>query len=142
MAEQNFKNHSQLIPAWHGVTALILLTFFVGSIVNVFICKPDNCWISVLLVLSSFSSVSIFWFCRVFALKAQDRAIRVEENFRHFILTGKPFDSQLKLRQIIALRFATDAEFGGLAQRAVEENLSSKQIKESITNWKADTYRV
>ena len=78
----------------------------------------------------------------MFALKAQDRAIRAEEKLRHFVLTGKLLPASLRIGQIVALRFAADEEFAALAVKAVAENLTSKQIKESINNWKADTYRV
>jgi hypothetical protein len=84
----------------------------------------------------------LYWYTRRFALKAQDRAIRAEENIRHFILTGKPLDTGLRLRQIIALRFASDEEMPALAQRAITEKLSSKQIKQAIKNWRADYHRV
>ncbi len=79
---------------------------------------------------------------RTYALKAQDRAIRAEENLRHFILTGKPFDSRLNIRQIIALRFASDEELPTLAKKAAEENLHSKEIKQQIKDWRADNYRI
>jgi len=82
------------------------------------------------------------FYARGFSLKAQDRAIKVEENFRHYVLTGKTFDSKLTVRQIIGLRFASDQEFPDLAKKAVDENLSEKEIKKSIKNWKADNYRV
>jgi hypothetical protein len=75
-------------------------------------------------------------------LRAQDRAIRAEENFRHFRLTGKPFDYRLRLHQVIALRFAVDEEMPALAKKAVEENLTAKQIKQEIKNWRPDHHRV
>ena len=78
----------------------------------------------------------------MFALKAQDRAIRAEENLRHFVLTGKLLDPKLTVRQIIGLRFASDGEFVALAQRAAAENLSEDDIKKAIKTWKPDTYRV
>lgn len=84
----------------------------------------------------------IGYFARAFALKAQDRAIRAEENLRHFVLSGKLLDSRLKISQIIALRFASDEEFIALAIKAVDENLSNKEIKQLIKNWKGDYYRV
>lgn len=84
----------------------------------------------------------IWLFARSFALKAQDRAIRAEENLRHFIATGKALDSRLKMGQIIALRFAGDDEFVALSKQAAEENLESKQIKMAIKNWKVDNNRV
>jgi hypothetical protein len=86
--------------------------------------------------------IIIYWYARAFALRAQDRAIRAEENFRHFILTGKQFDNRLRMSQIIALRFAPDDEFPELAKKAVEENLRSKEIKSAIQKWKADHNRV
>jgi hypothetical protein len=95
-----------------------------------------------LIVVLTFCALMLFFFCRVFALKAQDRAIRAEENLRHFVLTGKLLDPKLTVRQIIGLRFAADAEFPSLAVRAASENLSEDAIKKSIQNWKADTYRV
>jgi hypothetical protein len=92
--------------------------------------------------LLSLALAGLFWFARVFALKAQDRAIRAEENFRHYILTGKPLPAQLRLGQIIALRFASDAEFPALVQKAVAEKLRSNDIKKMIVNWRADHHRV
>jgi hypothetical protein len=77
----------------------------------------------------------------MFALKAQDRAIRAEENFRHYLLTGKPLDSKLTIRQIIGLRFASDEEFPSLAQKAAEEGMSEDDIKKAVKNWRGDYYR-
>ena len=79
---------------------------------------------------------------RVFALKAQDRAIRAEENLRHFAATGKLLDARLGTKQIVALRFASDGEFVDLARRAAETGMSPDAIKKSIKQWRADTYRV
>jgi hypothetical protein len=84
----------------------------------------------------------VWFFARSFALKAQDRAIRAEENLRHFIATGKALDSRLRMQQIIALRFAGDDEFVALAKQVADENLSGKQIKMAIKNWRADNNRV
>jgi hypothetical protein len=81
------------------------------------------------------------WFARGFALKAQDRAIRAEENFRYYLATGKVFPTEIKMGQIIALRFAGDDEFVALTEKAIAENLSNKEIKSLIKNWKADNYR-
>ena len=75
-------------------------------------------------------------------MKAQDRAIKAEENMRHFMLTGKLLDSRITVRQIVGLRFASDEEFVSLAKRAVEENLTEDAIKRAVKNWKSDYYRV
>ncbi len=89
----------------------------------------------------SVSSLLFFWYARGFALKAQDRAIRAEENLRHFVLTGKLLDSSLTPSQITALRFAGDEEFLILAERAAKENLTIEEIKKAIVNWKGDYHR-
>lgn len=143
MAEQNYKNHTRLVPLYHGLAFLLILAGLIGSIINLLDHHDaGNHYSAALLVTVFVVLLLLFWFARSFALRAQDRAIRAEENFRHFVLTGKPLDSRLRLGQIIALRFASDAEFPGLAQRAVAENLPAKAIKEAIQNWRADYHRV
>ncbi len=84
----------------------------------------------------------LFWYTRTFALKAQDRAIRAEENLRHLALTGKLLDARLHIHQVIALRFAPDDEFVDLAKKAAETGMRSAQIKQEIRNWRADHHRV
>lgn len=142
MTDQNFKNHSRYIPIWHYFAGFSVIAILGGSIVNLLHADAHTHYSAALLVLISIVLIIMFWYARVFALRAQDRAIRAEENFRHFILSGKPLDNRLRLSQIIALRFASDAEFITLAKKAVEENLGSREIKQSITNWKADYNRV
>ena len=144
MQTQHYKNHSRLVPLYHGVTLIAILVLIVGSSINLYqiIATGGGLYSASLICLISLILLMLFFFARSFALKAQDRAIRSEENFRHFILTGKPLDNRLRLSQIIALRFAGDEEFIELAQKAINENLSSKQIKQSVKKWKADHHRV
>ena len=141
MKEQNFKNHTRLVPGFHGLTFLAIVALLIGSIINLCHSAKENLYSASLICLVSFIFVLMFWYTRSFALRAQDRAIRAEENFRHFVLTGKPFPSNIKLGQIIALRFASDEELPALTQRAVNENLNSKDIKQAIQNWRADHHR-
>jgi Family of unknown function (DUF6526) len=139
---QNAKNHARYVPVWHFVTPVIMLALLGGSINN-FIHSDEHTHYSAALILGiNLLLIIFYWYTRAFALRAQDRAIRAEENFRHFVLTGKPLDRKLRMGQIIALRFASDAEFAALAERAVKENLSSKDIKEAVQNWRADYNRV
>ncbi len=142
MSEQNFRNHSRYIILWTFITPLILLAILGGSIVNLIHADAHTHYSAALILLISVVLIIIYWYARSFALRAQDRAIRAEENFRYFILTGKPFDNRLRMSQIIALRFAPDDEFPELAKKAVEEKLRSKEIKAAIKKWKADHYRV
>ena len=142
MNEQNFKNHTQYVPGFHLVGFTMIIALLIGSIRAFINADGGSRYNASLLILVSVLFIIIFWYARVFALKAQDRAIRAEENFRHFLLTGKPFDKELRIGQIIALRFASDEEMPALAKKAVTEKLSQKDIKLAITNWRADYYRV
>ncbi|MGE5108982.1 MAG: DUF6526 family protein [Sphingobacteriales bacterium] len=142
MKEQNLENHSRYILLWHFITPTIMVAILVGSIINLANSARENIYSASLLVAISALLFIFYWYSRAFALKAQDRAIRAEENFRHFILTGKQLDSRLRMGQIIALRFAPDIEFVDLAKKAAEEGTTAKEIKKSIQNWKADNNRV
>ena len=135
---QNYRNHKRFVPLYHGLTFLAILALLIGSFVNLLHAARENLYSAALLVLASFILLSIFVFVRQFPLRVQDRAIRAEENLRHFILTGKPLDRQLSTGQIIALRFASDEEFVQLARRAVEEALNNEEIKREIRNWRPD----
>lgn len=142
MKQQNFKNHSKFVIGYHLVTFLAILALIIGSIMNLINSSEKNLYSASLLVLVSFILLFLFYFLRTFALRAQDRVIRAEENFRHYLLTGKPLSNKITVRQAVGLRFASDEEFSALADKAVKENLSEKEIKQQIKNWKADKYRV
>jgi hypothetical protein len=141
MSTQNFKSHGQMVPGYHYVTFSLLLLGLIGSVVNLVNSAKENVYSASLLVVLTIATILVAYYARVFALKAQDRAIRAEENFRHFIATGEPLDNRLTIGQIIALRFAGDAEFVALAKRAVNEKMSAKEIKLAILEWKGDYYR-
>lgn len=144
MSQQNFNNHSQYVPLFHFVLLPLILVFMIGSVVNLIsACNAgENIYNESLIVLLSIIVLLATFFSRTFALKAQDRAIRAEENLRHFSLTGKLLPSTLRLSQIIALRFASDDEFVQLAERAASQQLRSKDIKQAIVNWRTDYNRV
>ncbi|MER3463608.1 MAG: hypothetical protein C4329_03470 [Chitinophagaceae bacterium] len=139
MPQQNLKNHTQIVWSYYIYTGIPIL-ILIGAGIHHLIKGKHHFALIILLV--GWILLSMLFRSRSFALKAQDRAIRAEENLRHFVLTGKLFDKRLTIGQIIALRFASDEELPSLAERAAGENLSNKQIKEAIRNWRADTYRV
>jgi hypothetical protein len=144
MKEQNFKNHAQIVPIFHYGVTLIALTMITCSSISLY--RHWHAGLGMMLpaiaLLGSFGLFLVAFLARTFALKAQDRAIRAEENLRYFSMTGNLLDSKLRLGQIIALRFAANDQFVALAKKAVENNLSSKDIKMAITNWRADYHRV
>jgi len=133
-----------MAPKLYYTAILMALIVLILALINAndIINHWNSFLIPVLISVLGISIILIAWYARAFALKAQDRAIRAEENLRHFALTGKLLDNRLAISQIIALRFAADEEFVALAKKAVEENLTNKQIKQAIENWKADWYRV
>ena len=144
METQTYSNHGRIVPLYHYVTFGIIVLTFIGSLVNLYHSLGDHqrLYSASLISVTLIALMMVFFFARVFPLKAQDRAIRAEENLRHYVLTGKLLDPRLDTRQIIALRFASDGEFVALAQRAADESLPADEIKKAIKNWRADNYRV
>jgi len=119
-----------------------MLALLFGAISNLLRTSSDNLYLASLVVLVAVIFLIMAWYVRSFPLKAQDRAIKAEENLRYYVLTGKLFPEQLKVAQILALRFASDDEFIPLVEKALKENLTNKEIKMLIKNWRADDYRV
>ena len=143
MENQNYQNHRKYVPLFHFVLGLLVVVTLIGSIVNLFQSCGDHerLYSASLIMVISVCMLIFFWFVRAFPAKVQDRAIRAEENMRHYIMTGKQLDSRLKMSQIVALRFADDDEWLALMKRAIDENLSNDQIKKEIKKWKADHHR-
>ncbi len=137
MAVQNHKNHTRLDPKFHFFLIPLCIICFIASIFHV-VHQPTPP--NVLLVPVTFGLLFVATIARMYAVKVQDRVIRLEENVRLHWMGIDP--SGLTMRQMIALRFAPDAEVAVLVQRAVAERLTAKQIKEAIVDWKADVDRV
>lgn len=145
MAEQSYAKHAKFVPMYHQVLFALLLFAFAGSLYNLYeavIVDHTGRRVAVLFTVLSIAAILTTFFARIFPLKAQDRAIRAEENLRHFALTGKLLDSRLNIKQIIGLRFASDAEFPELARKAADGNLSLDEIKKSVKNWRVDNDRL
>jgi hypothetical protein len=141
MKQQNFENHTRLHPIYHYYLLGALLLALIGAVINLFQAEAGLLTSGLLLFLVIIMMVAVF-LLRIYPLKAQDRAIRAEENLRHYVLTGKLLDSRLSVAQIVALRFASDEEFVELAKKAASENLKPKDIKKAIKQWKADHNRI
>ena len=125
---------------FHGVLFGIIVLTFIGSLVNVWQSFGDHerIYSASLIAAITVALVLLFFFTRIFSMGVQDRAIRAEENLRHFALTGKLMDPRLTIKQIVGLRFASDAEFVELARKAAEGSMSPDEIKKSVQNWRAD----
>ncbi len=141
---QNFKNHSRLYPLHHFVLTPLTAGLTIWVLVNLFTSNGELSQ-NVFNLILSFSLALAVLVSRIYALKNQDRIIRVEMRLRYFELTGKSFSTKepkLKLSQIIALRFANDNELLPLIDSAISEKMSSKEIKQAIKNWNPDYRRV
>lgn len=140
MQDQHFKKHSQYVPGFHVVTFAVILAALAIAIILLVHSGVSHSTVFGLLVAVSLGL--LFFYTRQFATGNQDRIIRAEENFRCYRLTGKILDSRLTKDQVIALRFADDSEYIELADKAVKQNLSPKDIKQAIQQWRADHHRV
>lgn len=141
---QSYKNHRRLNPVHHFILTPITLVIFVWSIINAF--QDDQSLAhKIYFTLTATILLILGLLSRSYGLRNQDRIIRVEMRLRYFELTGTSFstkEKQLRLGQIIALRFASDDELLGLMDRTIGENLSGTDIKKAIKNWQADNMRV
>jgi hypothetical protein len=144
MADQNLANHTRIFPVFHYFLLPLLVMTFIGSIVNLNRSWNDHerLYSAALIVALSLAGLLTAFLARIFALKAQDRAIRAEENLRHLVITGKLLDPRLTVRQIVSLRFASDGEFVALAQKAAQEAMKPADIKNAVKIWRPDEYRV
>lgn len=139
---QNFENHARFFPLFHFVVAPIFLLNIVWSIVRVVRHVSFGTVVSLLVALALFLLALA---ARVMALKVQDRVIRVEMRLR----LQQQLPSELRARipeftldQLISLRFASDAELPSLAQRVLDEKLTSrKAIKKMVREWQPDLLR-
>jgi hypothetical protein len=139
---QTFANHGRFDPWYHFFLAPIALIVFIASIVHV--AMHFHPW-GLLHVVLAFAFLVLVVKLRTYPLKVQDRVIRLEERLRLATLLPEPLRArinELDVRQLIALRFASDAEIAALVQRTLDEKLAPKQIKQAIQNWRADNFRV
>ena len=148
-APQTFANHTRFDPLFHFFLIPIFAIGVIMSLIHFFYHLResdlrDNVH-SFLLVLLAVAFLVWVFKTRLYALKVQDRVIRLEERLRLMQLLPEPLRSripELTEGQLIGLRFAPDAEVAALVDRALKEKLSRREIKKSIKNWRPDYWRV
>jgi hypothetical protein len=139
---QSLKNHARFDPPYHFFLAIVGLANVIISIVY---AVHHLRFYSVWLVVVSVAAFLALFKLRSYPLKVQDRVIRLEERARLQALAPPEWHTQiyrLTEDQLIGLRFAADDEVVELAKHALEHNLTRKQVKERIKNWRPDTWRV
>lgn len=142
-AAQSYQNHVRWHPPFHFFLMPVMLINLIWSVVLFFRSPGWNQgeWVVVSLGLVVMTSL-----VRINPLKAQDRIIRLEEQLRYQRLL--PADlarwaEAFTLGQIVALRFASDAELPELVRRVLDHELTKPdEIKRAIKHWRADTLRV
>jgi len=143
MTEQNFANHGRLVPLFHFFVLPVLFLNFVTQVYLgiKFEFAPARI-ISILVAAALFLGAL---YARMFALAVQDRVIRLEERLRYERMLPADLQArcgELTINQIVALRFACDAELPTLARKVLDEKLTErKAIKQLIKTWKPDYQR-
>jgi len=146
---QTFANHTRLDPPFHffllpvfGLGVILTLVHFFYHLSHSSFRENFHAF---LLIVLAIAFVTLALKTRLYALKVQDRVIRLEERLRLMQLLSEPLRSripELTEGQLIGIRFASDAEVPKLVERALNEKLSRKQIKQAIQNWRPDYWRV
>lgn len=143
MAEQNFANHAKLVPTFHFFVLPVLVLNFGQSIYRLahFGFKWDG-WVG---ALTALALVLLAFHARLFALRVQDRVIRLEERQRLSRLLPEDLQSRIAEftpGQLVALRFASDEELPVLARKVLHDKVTDlKTIKQSVKHWRADYLR-
>jgi hypothetical protein len=139
---QTLANHARLDPAYHFFVAPVFLFLAIAGVVH-FIRRPNLH--SGLMFVAAAALATLVWKVRTYALRVQDRVIRLEERLRLTALLPealRPRIQELSEEQLIALRFASDAEIPALTERALSEKLSRADIKKAIQTWRPDYWRI
>ena len=143
MAEQNFKNHVRLVPTFHFFVLPVLLLNFVQSIFR--LVHSGFRWNEIVGVLTALALIFLALHARLFALRVQDRVIRLEERQRMGRLLPadlQPRIDEFSTRQLVGLRFASDTELPELARKVLNDRVTDlKAIKQSVKQWRADYLR-
>ena len=152
MAEQehqSFAHHTRWDPIFHFFLAPVFVLGLVLSLVHFFAHfsesdRRDNIH-SFLIILLAFALLTLVFKTRLYALKVQDRVIRLEERLRLTQILQEPLRSripELTVDQLCGLRFASDPELPKLVERTLNEKLKRSDIKKAIQSWRPDYWRV
>jgi hypothetical protein len=144
-APQNYSNHARLDPPMHLFVFPVLMVNLGVAIYIAIHFRHEYPFLGYWSIVVSLALLVLAVKSRAYALKVQDRIIRLEERLRLASLVPAnelPHINELTVKQLIALRFASDEEVAALAHRALTKELEPKAIKQAITNWRGDYYRV
>jgi Family of unknown function (DUF6526) len=144
-APQNYSNHTRFDPFMHFFVFPVLMVNFGVAIYIAIHFRHEYPYLGHWSIIVALALLVLAVKSRINDLKLQDRIIRLEERLRLARLCPAedvPHINDLTIRQLIALRFASDEEVAALAHRALTQELENKAIKQAVTNWRGDYYRV
>lgn len=140
--QQSAANHSRVVVGFHAIAGLMGFAYMLWTMYHLYMTPRPG---TVFPVLGAMSLMLIMWYSRQFPLAVQDRVIRLEERLRLARLL--PPDMQARCDeftpdQLIAMRFASDAELPALAQKVMTDNVNDrKAIKGMVREWRPDHMR-
>jgi len=144
---QTYANHTRFDPIYHFFVIPVLAITFCLTIWNLVqsLVQGSLGFPAVWTSLAALATLVAAFKIRLYALKVQDRVIRLEERLRLSLILSEPLRArigELTEAQLIALRFASDPELPGLVEKAIAEKLSPAEIKKTIVAWRPDYFRV
>jgi hypothetical protein len=140
--EQSAQSHAAWDPTFHFFLAPLLIANVIVAIVLTVRAWPVDPFLHVWGIVMAIALLMVAAKTRLYGLADQDRIIRLEERLRIAALVPAADVLKLSTQQLIALRFASDAELPALVHRTLTEDLGSKSIKMSITAWRPDYQRI
>ncbi|HYL68508.1 MAG TPA: DUF6526 family protein [Candidatus Limnocylindria bacterium] len=139
---QNFENHAKFVPAFHFFILPVFLFNVIWCITRLIRSFSVESVVSLVLALAFFL---LAFYARIFALTVQDRLIRLEMRLRLQQLLPQDFCPRIPeftVDQLVALRFASDAELPALCRKVLDDKIADrKTIKKMVQNWQADLLR-
>jgi len=140
---QNYANHRSVDKNLYIITLLLIVAALL-SITAVYLAMPVLSAGATLLIV--ISAIGILFRMRTYAVRVQDRVIRLETRLRLERVLPDDLAAKipaLTLPQLVGLRYASDAELPDLVRKVLESNIAnSDDIKKLVRNWQADRLRV
>jgi hypothetical protein len=139
---QSYRSHTRIVPLYHYGVLGIFFVYFVWAAADL----RNGATLDRLMTLLMAAALLVFAVvARTMILRVQDRVIRLEMRLRLREILPQDLNSRAKdltTRQLVALRFACDAEMPDLVRDVLDGKLASqKEIKMKIRDWQGDYLR-
>ena len=139
--QQTFANHAKVVPAYHYFTFGLIAVYF---LYRIYLAVTAASLANGMGVVAATALLMVFFWARIFALRVQDRVIRLEMHLRVLNLAPDltPRFGEFTINQLCGLRFASDAELPELARKVLGDRVNDRTaIKKMVREWQADHLR-